>query len=302
MITDIPTSSEFEEEGKELLALAWGLLIELLIHVNDIQLEDEEDLNDFWKAAKRQTNTAITLVQQGVEFLLKGAIATHSPYLLLAAYPQKSQSPYIQKKISFSTLKTIDARQLIVTLERFSGNQLPDDFKTVFSKTRTIRNHVIHSVADEVALPALDALIYILFFHNHFFPNENWIDIRSFFLFMRPEFVHNPNSMHVNNLCKEFEVAINSFPPAVVRKYFNIEKNNRPYICPQCWRDADHVVYLDTKLARLTRRVPECDTLYCPVCDLEHKVVRKNCPNEYCEGNVFSKEELCLTCGWPFDS
>lgn len=41
---------------------------------------------------------------------------------------------------------------------------------------------------------------------------------------------------------------------------------------------------------------PTSTNLYCVVCDQNYKVIRSNCVNEDCKGNVISEDETCLTC------
>jgi hypothetical protein len=75
MIVEIPTSEEFYTSGKELLDFAWDTVAELLINLDG--LEDcgvdshEEILDAYWKSAKRRLTTALSITQQGVEFIIK---------------------------------------------------------------------------------------------------------------------------------------------------------------------------------------------------------------------------------------
>lgn len=74
MITDIPHHSEFYESGKELLAFAWDITSTLLVQLEQADWLDGKDQDEYWQISKRHLNTSASLLQQGIEFILKGKI------------------------------------------------------------------------------------------------------------------------------------------------------------------------------------------------------------------------------------
>jgi hypothetical protein len=77
MITDLPTSQDFQESGIGFLNLAWESAIDLLLELKEWKVEgaDELSCDEYWKAAHRPLATATALAQQGIELLLKAQIA-----------------------------------------------------------------------------------------------------------------------------------------------------------------------------------------------------------------------------------
>jgi hypothetical protein len=83
MIRDIPKSTDFEGHGIDYLNLGWGTILEVLC---DFAAAEEwtggvepEMKADFWSAAQRELATALSLIEQGAEFLLKAKICEISP-------------------------------------------------------------------------------------------------------------------------------------------------------------------------------------------------------------------------------
>ena len=92
MILEVPSSTKFRNHGIDYLNIGWGNVLDILISIkgaNDIH--DPEDFEDieigFWGAAERELATALSLIAQGAEFLLKSAICEASPWLLLTRNP-----------------------------------------------------------------------------------------------------------------------------------------------------------------------------------------------------------------------
>jgi hypothetical protein len=107
MIVDVPTPDDFNASGTDFLNIAWGMIVDLSFDLKtrqELWSGFDKVADDYWKAAQRPLATALSLVQQGTEFLLKGHIATVSPYLLLSGDPSSWPRPTRQK---FSTSCTV---------------------------------------------------------------------------------------------------------------------------------------------------------------------------------------------------
>ena len=71
---DIPTANDFFKSGKELLDFSWDVIAKLLTDIDEAEYYgvDPEEISDgYWTAAKRRLTTALSITQQGVEFVLK---------------------------------------------------------------------------------------------------------------------------------------------------------------------------------------------------------------------------------------
>jgi hypothetical protein len=155
MIVDVPTGDDFKSSGTDYLNLAWNTLLSLLSQLQKTQdfYKEHEDTykelinplssEEYWGKAQRSLSTALSLIQQGTEFLLKGHIATVSPYLLISGDPSGYPSKSHERDVRFSEFKTIDAQDLIRAYNTVSANRLPDDFQRKFEYIRSKRNTIM---------------------------------------------------------------------------------------------------------------------------------------------------------------
>ena len=86
MITDIPAPEEFFSSGVDYLNVAWDVATNLLLERLDVvessentELLQTEDYDKYLLSAQPSLNSAITLVQQASEFIIKSKIAEVSP-------------------------------------------------------------------------------------------------------------------------------------------------------------------------------------------------------------------------------
>jgi hypothetical protein len=298
-MVDIPTADDFFTTGKELLNFSWDVVAKLLIDIDAAEYYgvDSEEISDgYWAAAKRRLTTALSITQQGVEFVLKGKIAEISPYLLIVDPPAKWPSPYDKNTISFSDFRTIDAQDLIRVIDTFAEVPMPVKFADQFHQLRDKRNRIMHSVDKRLTVNVTEVVDSILFMHKALFPNENWPSVRLSFLEEEPDSELGAYEYSTNRVCWEISLVIDLLPPSKVKDYFGIGKNQRRYVCPKCISQANTDMGFKYKLAVLNPKGPTSTQLYCPVCNLTHTVLREVCKKEDCPGNVLSEEGECLTC------
>jgi hypothetical protein len=175
MIIDVPTGDDFKSAGIDFLNLAWDTLISLSTKLKDAEYfynvyysdENEEVIDQlsseqYWKQAQRPLSTALSLIQQGTEFLLKGHIATVSPYLLILGDPSNYPSKSHERNIRFSEFKTIDAQDLVKVYNTVSTDRLPDNFRQRFEDLRSKRNIIMHTVDPELYIKTKDLFVEIL--------------------------------------------------------------------------------------------------------------------------------------------
>jgi len=296
---DIPTADDFYTSGKELLDFSWDIVAKLLTDIDEAEYYgiDPEGISDsYWASAKRRLTTALTITQQGVEFVLKGKIAEISPYLLIVDPPSKWPSPYGKNGVSFSDFRTIDAQDLIRVIDTFSQDTMPEKFVDQFNQLRDKRNKIMHSVDKQLTVNVTEVVDSLLFMHKALFPKENWPSVRLFFLEEAPDTELGAYEYSTNSVCREVLLAIELLKPSKVKYYFGIYKKQRRYICPKCISQANTDAGFEYKLAVLKPKGPTSTKLYCPVCNITHTVLREACEIKSCPGNVLSEEGDCLTC------
>ena len=301
MIKDIPTSQDFFESGIELFDFAWDTVAALLTNLSEAEkwgIDPAEVSAEYWAAAKRRLSTALAMTQQGVEFILKGKIAEISPYLLIAGSPATWPSPYEAQELNFSQFKTVDSQDLIRLYDTIQKAQLTPAFGAKFRALRAKRNTISHSVDKKLQIHTAEVIETILSLHKFLFPKENWAKIRATFIKNYPDAKFNGGEYSTNIACRELEVVMELLPPAAVSEFFQIEKKQRRYLCPQCLDEANTDTGFDYKLAVLRPKGAKSTKLYCPICDSEYQVRREGCKEEGCPGNVLRDDDgTCLTCG-----
>lgn len=301
MIHNVPSPDDFFNAGKELFDFAWDTVAVLLTDFSDAEdwgLENPHEVsNEYWAAAKRRLTTALVMIQQGVEFILKGKIAEITPYLLFAEPPAKWPSPYNTDVLDFAQFKTIDAQDLIRLHDTVQNTKLSDAFINKYNTLREKRNRIYHSVDKKLQVHTFEVIESILSLHKSLFPDENWAKVRASFIDNSPSSKLSYGDFSTNRACRELEVVIELLSPAAVKEFFHIDKKQRRYFCPECLDKANTKVGFDYKLAILRPKGAKSTKLYCPICDSEYQVIRKDCQEE-CPGNVLSvADNVCLTCG-----
>lgn len=303
MIRNIPTHDDFYKTGRELLDLSWDMVAKLLVNLDEAEyygVDADEVSEEYWNLAHRQLTTALAITQQGIEFLIKGRICEISPYLLISDSPAKWPSPYEGDAIDFSKFRTIDAQDLIRVHDTFSPVSFDAEFVSKFNELRESRNVIMHSISESLDVQVAEVIESLLYMHSSLFPNESWANIRKKALESSPNTELGSVDYISNEVCRELSIIMNLLSPAKVKQYFKIDKKMRPYLCPDCYYEANHDADdFDCKLARLTSKEEGCSEVYCPVCDRKYDVVRESCSDEgECPGNVISETYgMCLTCG-----
>lgn len=187
-IINTPSAEEFFVAGKELLDFSWDVLADLLknfSYAEDYGIDPAEVSEVYWRSARRRLTTALSITQQGVEFMLKGKIAAVSPYLLLADPPQKWPSPYDGLAVDFSSFRTIDAQDLVRVHDTFSPTHFDTVFVKRFNELREKRNRLMHSVDKTLVVHIKEVVDSLLYMHKALFPGESWAAVRRSFL-LRP--------------------------------------------------------------------------------------------------------------------
>lgn len=304
MIIDIPSHTDFIESGTDLLNLAWASVISLAISIEEAAqgnygLDIDEDATaNYWKAAQRSLTTAIALVQQGTEFILKGHIAETSPFLLISGSPNEWPRGCDQQDTPFSAFKTIDAQELVRAHDTVSRTRLSDEFKSQFENLRQLRNQIMHTVGNNLQVSVKDILLTILEVSHQLLGSQQWIVLRRQFIEREPESVTFGTDYLECGLIREISMAISILEPALVTKHFEFNKHQRRYLCPQCLMNSCDDVGIEPNLAQLMPNNPTSTNVHCIICRNDHSVRREACNNSDCKGNVIDIEtNMCLTCG-----
>jgi len=304
MIKDLPTPEQFEQVAIDLLNLAWTSAADLTHNLNvaregwDDDAIDREITDDYWKAAQRPLATAISLVQQAMEFLLKARIATVSPYLLLTdEWPRGCDA----RDATFSEFKTIDANELIRMHNTVIPTRLDQTFVAFFNELRQLRNTATHSLIADRRFSEREIFVSILKTNSFLLAPKTWIEIRRAYLDRDPIAVTHSTDFSAARLAQDITVAIDVMTPADTLTYFGFDKRSRAYCCPACIRRCAEgelgIGEAEPRLAQLIEKNPECTQAKCVLCRGMIEVTRGPCAHEGCPGNVIEKyNRVCMTC------
>ncbi len=315
MIIDLPTKDDFYDSATNLLNLAWDQVIGLLVeHDNVTEDPDEESLEvtdseRYWKATKQTLSMSLSLVQQGVEFYVKGRIVSVSPYLLISgspsSWPKQSKS---EENISFSSFRSIDAQDLIKVHDTVYKEKLSSEFVQWNKNMREQRNKIIHTVDKNLVVTPESLIESILFAHEYFIGQKSWIKSRNTYLVNSPSnstlYVQKDDlneSYLVSELLADVEAVTSFLPPSKVKRYLGFNKKGRSLHCPNCYDKVSNMDFFDYDIAETLFKPYyqlESGDFQCVVCDQKGTLLNVQCSEDGCESYcIDEKTGLCLVCG-----
>lgn len=311
MITDIPTSTDFQESGISFLNLAWNNAITLLQDLDEWNISDVDDdgeiQKDYWAAAQRLLATALALTQQGIEMLLKARVANASVFLLISGDPRDWPRGCNQEDVPFADFRTIDAQDLIRAHDTVCTTRLSDEFKDKFEKMRRLRNSIFHTVDQRVKVQVDDILRSILFASETLIGPLEWVALRRAFISASPISVPNGGDFVNAILIRELHQATQGLTNAETERFIGLKQKQRRYLCCLCERNCGEIgLERIAKFAQLVPNAPSSTVLHCYACGLDTHVVRMQCMHDGCKSNVLESEEgRCCVCfkhqdDWPF--
>lgn len=299
MIIDIPTASDFQHAGIEFINLAMDHVFSLYDDIENSELEkwgNSDDVTLYWNSAQRTLSNALTLVQQGIEFLLKGRIVNVSPFLLISADPREWPKGCDGRNVPYSEFRSTDAQDLVRLHDTVSQIRLSQSFKTNYDELRRRRNTIMHTINQSLEIDTKAIIFYSLEAIHELVAPLQWISLRRNYLEETPVSRAFSTDYVDHKMVVEFLKLIKLLTASDLIKYFGFNKKQRRYICPAC-NAADQVGDLRPHTALLNPNTPISTTAYCFVCGQTYDVIRERCPEPSCRGNVLLKEDrTCLTC------
>lgn len=298
MIINQPTKNDFENVAKQCLTQAFNVVYEIdkdLIYVEEVPNED------VWEYHLGDLSTSLILVHQAIEAFLKARICEQTPLLLIDL--KRTDWPSMPNSVDkdFNELFTIGGDSLIRTYcSVVETEKVTSEMTEFIEEIRLTRNKIIHGVSREYLDPEY-LISSILRTYTYFLSVDSW------WLTMRELYINNPlfgifnNNFEEASLIDKLEYVEEVLEASEFRKHFSLDLKCRRYYCPWCqsslWEeDRD----LDTKWAFLTpQKTSEVTEIKCINCQRTNTVIRQDCTEDDCQGNVIFKGENglhCLTC------
>lgn len=301
MVTDIPTADDFRTYGLRYLNLGWDTAVNVALEIVDMRehSSDYEFEEEFKKAAEPELATALTLVEQGIEFLLKGRIASVSPWLLLSRDADKWPRRCDHQDTPFAEFHTLNAQDLVKVHDTVYAVRLPAQFAQVFRELRRQRNAMMHTIDPRVRASITEIFENVLEAAEVLLTPLTWPNERETFLRTARVGVFGSDDVEFQ-LAREFVAVRAQLQPAAIERFFGLSRDRRTYVCPVC-RHASKYVVIEPSSAVLEPNTPESTQVYCFVCRKTSDVIRLKCVavND-CKGNVIDVDwDECLMCCRP---
>lgn len=305
MIKNIPSSTEFEVLGIQCISQSFEMLFALSEHYkdsteNDEVVKEEVPESEFWKYNKITISTSLIVLFQGVEYLMKMSIAKHSALLLLENNRNEWPTLPTRQDKNFDELQTISGENLLSVFCATApkGFDLTDFVKN-YELLRVNRNKLVHSTGVK-KLSHVFVLQQILFFLSTFYSNYTWIDILRDKFKSEPFFGYWDHDIEEAYFFKVLDFFERELGKSGLKQYFPYSLKARRYLCPDCtyWLNSKYDGP-KPKWSFLKPNSPSSKIVQCLICTKEYDVVRQDCPNENCKGNVLNNDriqDLCLTC------
>lgn len=298
MITNLPTAEDFENVAKQCLTQAFNIVYEIdkdLIWVEDVPHED------VWEYHLGDLSTSLILMYQAIESFLKSGICSKTPLLLIDLKRSDWPSMPNSENKDFNELFTIGGDSLIRTYcSVVDQAKVSANLTDFVEEIRLTRNKIVHGVARDYLDP--EYLVNSILKTYTFF-----LGVDSWWLSMRELHINNPlfgifnNDFEEASLIDKLNYVEELLEASEFRKHFSLRLSSRRYYCPWCLTSlGQEGGNLDTKWALL---IPQkkigVTEIKCINCQKINTVLRQDCSEEGCKGNVLFNDEnglLCLTC------
>lgn len=298
MITNLPTKEDFENVAKQCLTQAFNIVYEIdkdLIYVDNIPDED------VWEYHLGDLSTSLILVYQAIESFLKSSICEKTPLLLIDLKRTDWPTMPNSENKDFNELFTIGGDSLIRTYcSVVDSTKVNIELTDFIEEIRLTRNKIVHGVARNSLNPEY-LVNSILKTYTFFIGADSW------WLSMRELYINNPlfgifnNDFEEASLIDKLDYVAGLIKPSEFRKHFKLDLKSRKYFCPWCKASLEEEDReLENEWALLIpQKTTSATEVKCINCQRTNKVIRQDCTEEDCKGNVIFDGDnglQCLTC------
>lgn len=306
MIKDIPNSDEYKDAAIECLIQAYNNIYNV-----DNTLNNETPREEIWEYNQIVLRTAIVLIHQGLEGLMKSEICKKTPLLLIDRKRSDWKTLPDSADESFSEMNTIGGDDLLRTFFAcVNTKKINTDFLSHYEEIRIKRNKIVHGIGTEKLTPEY-ILILILDSFTYLLGKDSFWDAVSSKFYSHPGFRYEDSDIEWEDMIHYNRMEyLNLFiGKKELKKHFSIDITAREYLCPFCIEKAEMITedglkYPDSKWAFLNPNKPDSTNMSCIVCGTDFGVIREDCDKTDCKGNVkylledddTTETWVCLTC------
>lgn len=301
MITNLPSSEDFEKLAKNCLVQAFDIVFDTDKVIFDLGGRALKD--NVWAYSQGKLNTAVVLIHQAIESFMKASVCETSPYLLLEG--RRKDWPVLpeQGDRDFNDFYTTPAESLLRTYAATAKEALNPEVVAHIEAMRTLRNQIVHGISRTQLAPkklvenVLDTFMYFL-------GQDAWWSATFSDLLSNPLSDYKGFGFEMAKFPERLEYVEALLGKAKFAKQFSRNTKGRRYYCPLCkgqWNTVmdDEYPYRWAFLSTSEENEP---IVYCLNCSVENFIVREDCYYTNCKGSVrhygdTPDEIICLTCG-----
>jgi len=299
MIKHLPTHTDFEKLADDCLTQAFDIIFETDKYLEEI---DEEDLKiEAWEYSQGKLNTVVVLIHQGIESFMKAEICLISPLLLIEG--KRTDWPVLPKQTDkdFNDFYSIASEALLHTFLVTTKKTVDDNLIKHIEEIRKARNQIVHGISKTKLNPKY-LTEKILDTYTYFKSKDEWWKAVRNFHFNHPLFGYYDISYESSRFAERLDYALSKVGKSKLSKHFTINIKARNYYCPHCKSIYENEFGEDyeSKWSFLNPNQPTSVIITCVNCHEDYDVVRKDCTDSACKGNVIhdgDNGEVCLTCG-----
>ena len=305
MIENVPSFLDLDGAAKTAFFSGWHELLEILADFDNASPDSEEDeKKQYYSACTNELQSILVLAAQACEIALKARICKVSPYLLLIG--SRNSLSTKSGTIDFSGLRTVDAVDLVGTVNTVTAKPVSDAFSNRFSELRKLRNKAMHlgqgnEQADPNEMFDLFEDLYV-----DLWPQSSFLqDWKAFLEGTRRSYFHDYKwsspEMEIAEVLRTFYHKTNK---SRYSSLFHVDKKQPRFTCLDC--------YFDGAIENTSIPIEEFQTavlesrnrLLCFLCGGVSEVEEHECVDDVCSGKLVSGNSanypgLCQTCGYP---
>ena len=301
MIRNKPNPIDFERQSIEYLVQFFDLIYQK--EQPWMSFGDDEPKEYIWEYHQGTLKSALTLLFLALENQLKSKICTISPLLLLSDNPSDWKTIRRDKDFHDFHIRPFD--DLLTLFLELEIGEINETVIQNLNKLRQKRNKIVHAVYTQELSPKSLLMDFALIIENIWGVKIWWEQYKKYTI-NDPDYGSYDENVEHSWLSHEIQYLIDTLGKNITGRILDVDYSQRRYLCPECHvhvnENADNYFY---KHSVLKPNNPLSEHVYCVVCDKEFEVVREDCWDKECKGNVihfltnsqYADGEICLTCG-----
>ncbi|WP_107677988.1 hypothetical protein [Agrobacterium sp. LAD9] len=305
-ITNIPTADHFEQAAKTAFFAGWNDLLHL---ISDFEHHRERDYSavDDWEIERKryydhckvELEKICSWAGQATELALKSKICAVSPYLLLLGTDPRFKAS--GGDIDFTDLRTLDATDLVTTVNSVCPKAMSPQFTERFNRLRQWRNKIVHQGTSNAIFQPKQMAELLANQYAELWPEKQFLsDWMAYISGTRFSFFHDGDwSTPHMELAEMLDCFYETLGSGQIEALTGRKKGARRYVCHECYYEGSLGRGAVSESEFRTAFLISQTKLRCLLCHDDYTVERRMCRS--CEGDVISTSDdfggNCHTCG-----